>query len=250
MKRYALSLALLLAAASAALALEVPKLTRRVTDLAGAMSSSQAEEIEQRLKAFEDSTSTQIVVLLIPTLEGESIEDFSIRVAEENKIGQKGKDNGILFLAAIQDRKMRFDVGYGLEGSLTDALTTVIREEIIKPRFREGDYYRGVLDGMDAAMKATRGEFKAEPKKKGSDAPIGVIVFFLIFFFVIINGIRKRRGGGGGSIFFTGGSGWHSHSGGSSWGGSSWGGGGSSFGGGGWSGGGGSFGGGGSSGDW
>jgi len=103
--------------------IEIPPLQRRVTDLTATLSAAQVEQIEARLKALEDSKGSQIAVLLVPTTQPETIEQYSIRVAEAWKLGRKGVDDGVLFLVAIQDRAMRIEVGYGLEGSLTDALT-------------------------------------------------------------------------------------------------------------------------------
>lgn len=243
--------AILIGISTTCFALDVPKLTRRVTDLAGALTPQQADDIELRLKKFEDTTSTQFAVLIIPSIEDEDIKDFCIRVAEENKIGRKEKNNGMLFLAAINDKKMRFEVGYGLEPTLTDAYTTFIRENIIKPYFRTGDYYNGILAGMDAAMKATQGEFQAEKKKDSGKGGWIVAIIIAIFLIIFFSSFFRRRPGKG--LWISGGSGWHSGFGGWSSGGSSgggWSGGGSSFDSGGWSGGGGSFGGGGSDGSW
>ncbi len=247
--RRLLPLLLLLGAlAPRARALDVPKIERRVTDLAGVLTPEQANDIERLLKAFEDSTSTQLVVLLVPSLEGEALEDFTFRVARENRIGQKEKNNGALFFAAINDRKMRFEIGYGLEGALTDAETRIIQERIIKPAFRKGEYFEGIREGMIATMQACRGEFTAE--KKGNDAGSVIFIIAIVIFVIFIGAIRRmRRGGflssGGSGVWYTGG--WGGWGGGGSSGGG-WGGGGSGFGG--FSGGGGDFGGGGSSSSW
>jgi len=107
---------------SASFAIDVPKLSQHVTDLAGVLTPEQIATLEEKLKRFENETTNQVAVLIIPSLEGEDLEDFSIRVVEKNKLGQKGKDNGVLFLIAVQDRKMRLEVGYGLEGALADAV--------------------------------------------------------------------------------------------------------------------------------
>ncbi len=226
-------------------ALEAPALRTRVTDPAGVLSSSDRGRLEQKLAAYEQSTGNQFVVLIVSSLEGESIEDYSMKVAEANKIGQKGTDNGLLLLIAIQDRKLRFEVGYGLEGVLTDALTSVIIREVIAPQFKRGNYAQGISDGIDAAIKAVSGEFTPpetrSPKKRSKGVSFGGIVMFIII--IVVVSLLRRRGGGG--FWFIGGlpgGGWGSSSG-DSWGGDSGG-----FGG--FDGGGGSFGGGGSSGDW
>ncbi len=220
--------------------LAVPKLKTRVTDLTGSLSGTEIRSLEQRLQVFEDSTSTQIVVLLLPTIEDRAIEEVAYRIAKENGIGQKGKNNGILLLVAKADRKLRIEVGYGLEGILPDILAgRIIRNEIV-PHFRTGDYYGGIEAGLNAIMLATKSEYVADPKNDDSSQS-GAIVFFIIFVVILmmINGMRRHRGGTflGGGPYLPGG-----------W--SSSGGGGGGWSGGGFSGGGGSFGGGGASGSW
>ncbi len=230
---------------SSAAAIEPPELRRYVTDLAGVLSPGDVDAIEQLLRQYDDSTSNQFVVLVVSSLEGESLEDFSMRVAEKNRIGQEGKDNGLLFLVAVNDRKMRFEVGYGLEPVLTDAATSMIISEIVAPQFRSGNYARGIFDGMQTAIKLATGEFTVSERSsrrqtKDEDGNlIGLIIFIVIMYLVLKAG--RGRGGRGGGFWIIGGP----------FGG--FGGGGSGFGGGGFggfSGGGGGFGGGGSSGSW
>jgi len=237
--------------------LDVPKLTQRVTDLAGVLTAEQINSLEYKLKKFEDETSNQIAILIIPSLQGEDLEDFSIKVVEKNKLGQRGRDNGVLFLIAVQDRKMRLEVGYGLEGALPDALCDQILRNIVRPKFRQGDYYGGINAGVDAIISATKGEFKADPRKR-PETNIGTIIALIIIGFVLlsifgslISGIRHysiRSGGHDSTLFWL----WllssmgERRGRGGGWGG--WTGGG--FGGGGWSGGGGRFGGGGASSSW
>lgn len=238
--------------------IEVPKLTRRVTDLAGVLTSEQINEIEHKLERFEEETTNQIAVLIIPSLEGEDLEDFSIRVVEKNKLGQAGKDNGVLFLIVVQDRKMRLEVGYGLEGVLPDALCDQILRNIVRPKFRQGDYYAGIEAGVDAIISATKGEFKADPRRK-TEVKLGTILALIIIMFVVLaffgtlmRSVRHysiHSNGYDSDLFWL----WLLSStserkrGGGSWG--EWTGGGFSRGGG-WSGGGGSFGGGGASSSW
>jgi uncharacterized protein len=138
--------------------LEVPVLRTHVTDLTSTLSLSQRQDLESRLLAFEDTTSVQIAVLLVPTLKGESLEDFSIQVAEKNKIGQRKADNGVILLIVRQDRLVRIEVGYGLESKLTDALTGQIVRDVLRPRFREGDYCGGIEQGLSAIMGLVKGE--------------------------------------------------------------------------------------------
>jgi uncharacterized protein len=163
-------------------ALDVPKLQGYVNDYAGMMSPSTRTEIERELKALEVSDSTQIVVLTIPSLEGEVIEDFGIKVGEAWKIGRKGKDNGAIFIVARQERKMRIEVGRGLEGKLTDLMAGRIIDLVVKPRFKRGDYDGGFRAGVSAMIDATHGEFKAEePRRPQRREKSSQILTFLIF---------------------------------------------------------------------
>jgi uncharacterized protein len=217
----------------------------RVTDRTGTLTRDQIQTLEKKLSAFEKETTNQIAVLLIPSLEGDSLEDYSIRLAEKWKIGQQGRNNGVILLIVKNDRKLRIEVGYGLEGALPDALAgTIIRNEIA-PRFKAGQFSQGVEAGIDSIIAATKGEYKAGPKKTRSQIdswiPFLVVGAFIVFFMLAASQTRRRHYHSGGSR------GWNS--GGGFWsGGSSWGGGGSDSGG--FSGGGGDFGGGGASGDW
>jgi len=222
------------------------KIKTYVTDKTGTLSSSQIQTLESKLNNFDKETSTQVVVWMISSLEGESLEEKSIEIAEQNGIGQKSKNNGVLLFIAKDDRKLRIEVGYGLEGALPDALCGQIIRKEIAPKFKLENYYEGILAGVDAIIKATKGEYvreKSDDKDSGFGGLIcGIPIFFMVFGFffilILISIIRRATGIGGrrSNWWHTGGSG------GSSW--SS----GSSFGG--FSGGGGSFGGGGSSGSW
>ena len=219
----------------------VPALTRYATDLTGTLTSGQLADLESLLSSFDRTTSTQVVVLMVPTLSGEDLEGYSLRVVEANRIGKKGKDNGVLLLVARNDRKVRIEVGYGLEGVLPDALAGQIVRREIAPHFRAGDYYGGLRAGAEAIMAATKDEYKAEPpSRRGHDASplIAVVIFIAVALMRIVG--RRRRFFGGPWI----GGGWGSG------GGFGGGFGGGSFSGGGFSGGGGSFGGGGASGGW
>ena len=223
------------------------KIKTYVTDKTGTLSSSQIQTLENKLSGFDKETSTQVVVWMISSLEGESLEEKSIEIAEQNGIGQKSKNNGVLLFIAKDDRKLRIEVGYGLEGALPDALCGQIIRKEITPKFKQGNYYEGISAGVDAIIKATKGEYtrdKSDDKDSGFGGllcgiPILFIVFGFIFIVFLISIIRRATGWGGGrnSWWYTGGGGSSSSSG------SSW----SS---GGFSGGGGSFGGGGSSGSW
>jgi uncharacterized protein len=166
---------------------EVPYLSGRVNDIAGILSHDTHNEIEALLKAHEDSTSNQVVVLTLQSLEGESIEEYANRVANAWKLGQKGKDNGVLLVIAKDDRKLRIEVGRGLEGDLTDLICSSIIRHVITPRFRDGDYDAGVRDGVLAILSAIRGSYSAEEAEEGSDfADIGTRIFVGVMFFVIV----------------------------------------------------------------
>lgn len=223
-------------------ALDVPSLTGRVNDHAGILSADAKWRIEAKLAALETSDSTQLAVLTVPTLAGDSIEDFSMRVVESWKLGQKKLDNGALLVIAKEDRKLRIEVGYGLEGKLTDLTAGRIIRQVIVPHFKRGDFEAGVEAGVDAMIAATKGEFKADEKKLA--IPQQFLPFIFILFWILIMIFGSRRGGGPGR--FNRGSSYRS----GGFGGFGGGGGFRSGGGGGFSGGGGGFGGGGSSGGW
>ncbi|MCL6099267.1 MAG: TPM domain-containing protein [Bacteroidetes bacterium] len=227
---------------------EFPILKNYVTDFTSTLNNSELYTLNSTLKKFDDSTSNQVVFLMIHSLNGYPMEDFTYQTAAKNKIGSAKNNNGILFFVAKDDRKMRIEVGYGLEGSLPDALANSILRNEVRPYFKQGDYYDGVAAGINAIIAATKGEYKGESKDisgKGSHIPF----IFLFIVFIILSSIFRKGGGGGGGLLpwmilgSMGGSGRRS----SGWGGG-FGGGGGGFGG--FSGGGGSFGGGGASGSW
>jgi uncharacterized protein len=153
-----LSLAITLWTCSGAQALDVPPLRGRINDLAGMLSLGEAQQLEDRLRTVEEQTTHQIVVLTLPSLQGDALEDFSIRVVDAWKLGQKGNDNGALLLIARDDRKIRIEVGYGLEGVLSDAIANRIIQEVIVPRFRERNFAAGIDSGIFALIHTVRGE--------------------------------------------------------------------------------------------
>ncbi len=220
---------------------DVPELANhRVHDDAGILSPSTISYLEQSLRAFEDSTSNQIAILTVPTLEGETIDQFGIRVADAWKLGAKDRDNGIIVLVAIEERKMRIEVGQGLEGPLPDAVCNRIIRNEMAPAFRRQDYDGGVVATIDAIRKSIKGEYRGTGthRSKRQRLPGGFIILLIII--ILIMRSRGNRSGGSG---WSSGRGWYYGGGGRGWGG-----GGGGFGG--FSGGGGSFGGGGSSGSW
>jgi uncharacterized protein len=210
-----------------------------VHDEAGVFSASAKAQLEQVLQAHRDSTSSQIAVLVIPSLEGSDIEGYAVKVFEDWKLGQAKKDNGVLFVIAIQERQMRIEVGLGLEGVLTDAMSNRIIRNEVAPFFREENYEGGIQAGVDAIIKTIAGTYQNEnpvpQRKRSKRSPLGSIIFIIIMLIVMS---RKNKGGRGGGGFWTaamlgsmmGGSG--RSSGGGSWGGGDFGGGGFSGGGG------------------
>jgi uncharacterized protein len=213
-----------------------------------------AERLESKLRRFQEETSNEVLVAVFPELPSESLEDFTVRTAQAWRTGRRGLDNGVVLFVFVKERKVRFEVGYGLEGALPDALARRIIDDEIAPRFRSGDYALGLEAGVDAVLKATRGEYKPAPRRE--KGPAGVLLFILA---VVI--LLMWLEGRGGPTVYTG-SGWRTYRR-SPWGGT-WGGGGIGYGGGwgggwgggsggsggGYSGGGGQFGGGGATGSW
>ncbi len=184
MKKYFWILFLVLFLPGQATALEVPALQGYVNDYAGLISPEAKAKLENDLRAFEQSDSTQVVILTIPSLEGEDLEGFSIRVATTWKIGQQTKDNGVLLLVAKQERKIRIEVGKGLEGVLTDLLSGRIIDLVIKPNFKRGDYSGGFVAGVAAIIDATRGEFKGDAQGPAAQHKKGAPSFFTLLLFL------------------------------------------------------------------
>ena len=219
---------------------EIPKFSNYALDYTQTLSNDQINYLDRALKIFDDSTSNQIVFFMNKSLDGYPIEMYTNEVAEKNAIGTKKNDNGVLFYVAKNDRKMRIEVGYGLEGALPDALASSIIRNEVAPYYKQNKYYEGTVAGLSAIMAATKGEYKRNTKNnKEEHLPFGFILFIIIMIFMMISRKGGRRGRPGGFIYYGGGLG--GRSGGSGFGGGSFGG---------FSGGGGSFGGGGASGSW
>jgi uncharacterized protein len=246
------SLALGLLVAAGALAQTFPALSGRVVDQAGLLAPDRRTALEAKLKAHEDRTTDQIVVATVRSLEGREIEDYANRLFRHWQLGQREKNNGALLLVAPNERKVRIEVGYGLEGALTDALSKVIITTAVAPRFRQGDFAGGIDAGVDAMLSILTGDAeewqrRAEVREDERTAldPVIVFIILLVLFFVVSRAMRAGSGAApyhrrrsGGWVVVPGGGGW---GGGSGW---------SGGGGGGFSGGGGSSGGGGASGSW
>jgi len=220
----------------------VPELWgQRVHDDAHILKQETIDALEQRLKVYEDSTSNQIAILTIQSLDGEVLEEYSLRVAEAWKLGKKEKDNGVLLLIAVDDHEMRIEVGHGLEGVLTDAHSNRIIRNEMTPHFRRSEFDEGVTAAVDAMIKAIGGEYSADgDDDEWSTSDLLLLIGFILFFVSLIayafykefknpsKGASGRSRSSGTGGFFSGGS---------SSGGSSFSGGGGSFGGGGSSGG-------------
>jgi uncharacterized protein len=262
-----LALGLMFFAVNSLYAAEMPALTGRVVDLADLLSPQEEAALTQKLQAFEAKSSDQIVVVTIPSLDGAVLEDYANKLFRTWQLGQKQEDNGALLLVARDDHKLRIEVGYGLEGQLTDVMSKLIIENSIVPAFRAGDYAGGIAKGADDIIAVVSGdgaELEARAKRNlqtdSGDAPDTIFVvifgifFMLIFGSIVFSMLAHVFGTRIGPRHYV----WLGinvydsppSSGGSSGGGWSSGGGGWSSGGGGFSGGGGSSGGGGASGGW
>jgi uncharacterized protein len=141
----------------------VPSLQTRVTDTTGTLTPGQARELEQTLRDFEARKGSQIAVLIVPTTQPETIEQYGIRVADQWKLGRKRTDDGAILIVAKNDRALRIEVGYGLEGALTDATSSRIIDEVIVPRFRQGDFAGGIADGVNRMIQVIDGEPLPKP---------------------------------------------------------------------------------------
>ncbi|MBN2337390.1 MAG: TPM domain-containing protein, partial [Acidobacteria bacterium] len=193
------ALAFILLQGALALALEVPTLERRVTDLAGVLSAEQAGALEEKLRRLEETDSTQVAVLIIPGLEGELLEAYTMRIAESWRLGQKGRDNGALLFVAMKDRAIRIEVGYGLEPTLTDARSRRIIQNDIAPRFRAGDFPGGIDAGVTGIIRTVQGDYQSGPDSgAGADKPSGIlnVLFVLIFPLLWLLSITGKWGGG------------------------------------------------------
>lgn len=175
-----------------------PNPPRLVNDAANVLSPEQVEILEHKLVALDDSSSNQIAVVLIKTLGDYAIEDYAVKLFREWGIGNKKTNNGILIIAAIDDRKVWIEVGYGLEGAIPDVTASSIYRNEIVPSFKEQNYYRGIDNAINALTKAVVGEYKIKKEKKGKGGGGGSIlmVVFLLFVIIMVLG-RSGRGGGG-----------------------------------------------------
>lgn len=171
----------------------VPPLTGRVTDLTAMLTSEQKATLEQTLQAFEARKGSQIAVLIVPTTVPETIEQYALRVAEQWKLGRKKVDDGAVLVVAKDDRALRIEVGYGLEGALNDATSKRIISEIITPRFKQGDFYGGITAGVDQIIRVIDGEPLPEPKGKpaGDTSDIQQYIPVIFILALVVGGMLR-----------------------------------------------------------
>ena len=186
----------------------VPPLSSPVTDLTGTLTPDQIAALDAKLRAFEQAKGSQIAVLIVATTEPEAVEQYALRVAEAWKLGRKGVDDGALLLVALQDRKVRIEVGYGLEGALPDAIANRIIDEDVVPQFRRGDFHGGIATAVDRMMRVVDGEPLPPRVARGpaQDVPglFGLLPF--LFILAIVGGsILRRMFGRVGGALATGG---------------------------------------------
>jgi uncharacterized protein len=178
--------------AFSAFALDVPNLETPIMDKANVIDSTDERVLNQKLTNLSNETGIQVAVLTIPSLEGEAIESYSMKVAENWKLGQKGQDNGVLLLVSIGDRELRIETGYGVEGDLTDTKCGLIIRNVITPHFKNGDYSAGIVDGVTAIVENVAVDFSGNGESpiileiEDDDGPFVAIPVFMIFFVFIM----------------------------------------------------------------
>ena len=177
-----------------------------VNDFAHMLNGGQAQQLEAKLVGFDRSTSTQITIVTVKNLAGHDVEEYSVEVFNRWGLGQKGKDNGVLLLVSLEDRKAWITVGKGLEGVLTDDKSGLIFRNEIVPAFKEQRYYDGLSDASDAIIAVTKGEYKNDGvHSKGQHVPFAAVIIGIIFIIFIIKMIGRGGGGGGGGNYISGG---------------------------------------------
>ncbi|UAW99658.1 TPM domain-containing protein [Halopseudomonas nanhaiensis] len=178
----------------------LPALTGRVVDQAELLDTQAEAQLTQMLAAHEQATSEQVVVVTLPDLQGRSIEDYGVELGRAWGIGQEGEDNGALLIVARDDRRVRIEVGYGLEGRLTDAQSSIIINRIVLPAFREGEFERGIVEGAQAMVTVLGGNplrAPAQPQRgqRPEQPPVGI---FILLLFIVLGMLGGGRGGRGG----------------------------------------------------
>lgn len=197
--RALLAVGLLLVGVAAHADVAIPPVAR-VTDLTGTLSAQQQQALSAKLAAFEKEKGSQVAVLMLPSTQPETIEQYGIRVVGKWKLGRKGVDDGLILLVAKNDRKVRLEVGYGLEGAVPDAIANRIIDEIILPQFKQGHFYAGINAGVDAILKTIQGEPLPKPKAQPQHTTVGqslLSIAFPIFFILMLLGSQFRRLFGG-----------------------------------------------------
>ncbi|TGM95930.1 TPM domain-containing protein [Leptospira dzoumogneensis] len=178
----------------------IPKLAHRVTDLTSTLNADEVSGLEDKLKTFEKRKGSQVVLVIIPTTGDETIEQYSIRLAEDWKIGRKGTADGVIFLVAKEDRKMRFEIGRGLEGAIPDVVSKRIQLEYVRPLFKEGKYFEGIDQGIDKILGLIDGEQLPEPSStsyessssEAEDDNFGLYIGALVVIGILVGFIFKR----------------------------------------------------------
>lgn len=181
----------------------VPDLTARVTDQTGTLTAREKAALESRLKAVEQAKGSQVALLIVPTTDGESLESFGIRVADAWKLGRESVDDGVIFIIAKDDHRMRIEVGYGLEGAIPDAIAKRIIEEQVSPDFRQGDYYAGISAGLDAIIARISGEAlppPAQPSHRPRQQSGEGLLWLPVVLAVVIGFVVRAVGGTGAGI--------------------------------------------------
>lgn len=203
----ALSWLALLCSPLASAQVPVPALRAPVTDLTGTLSTDQVSALDRRLREFESRRGSQIAVLLVPTTQPETIEQYSIRVAEQWQLGRAGISDGVLLLVAKNDRAVRIEVGYGLEGALPDVIANRITDQVIVPRFRAGDFYGGISEGLERIVAVIEGEPLPEPARgeRPRSEGIGSALPLLLMLLFVGGGLLRRLFGSVGGASVTGG---------------------------------------------
>jgi len=183
-----------------AFSLDVPKLETPIMDKADVINSSDERDLNQKLTNLSNETGIQVAVLTIPSLEGEALESYSMKVVEDWKLGQKGVDNGVLLLVSIGDRELRIETGYGVEGDLTDTKCGLIIRNVITPYFKDGDYSKGIVQGVTAIVENVAVNFSENSENPivledddSEDLPI-IVFFFVFVFFVVFTTTAKNKG--------------------------------------------------------
>jgi uncharacterized protein len=202
-----LFLALLLFTVTAFAQVPIPELRSPVTDLTNTLTPQQSQALDQKLRAYEQRKGSQVAVLIVPTTQPEAIEQYSIRVVDAWKLGRRRVDDGVLLLVAKDDRAVRIEVGYGLEGALPDVIANRIVQQVIVPRFREGRFYEGIDVATDRIIAVLEGEPLPEPAQRAprSSEGFGAALPLLLMVVFVGSGILRRMLGGFGGAAATGG---------------------------------------------